>query len=427
MEEKRVADYFVVAGMPENPRLFQENIFNDSGHLRLADGKEPIIDIGVYFPALEEKVPPGFEVLELTPSGLMADLNFGSLRTTVCFLYFKRGRDKPPLVDIGIMYDGVERIMDDAKIVEYTPGNRIANVNNSSAKTFVTYRRARPDMPCNELVVTDLCVIVPSKGEKPPHAFCQIHKTLNKGIMGSDVYLCYKKSMNRPNLISYQPEVLHRYPKMDHNDFPLNHCPSVPLFCLPMGSNLEVWPHVPGTEQVKRRAQAPIFSTFVLTVSDGTYKVYGSALTFYEEFDKTNLSDAQRELLQITDKETDNTFSLHVNKSICLLSHYSFGDTFEKWLSFLHKLASSKIQLTVPIERYITQLLDEVPFPSPSILLQLSTVSNDRILLTQPEDSPLPKSGAGFRSLLSNLGPENCLHVLLLALTEQKLLIHSLR
>lgn len=60
-------------------------------------------------------------------------------------------------------------------------------------------------------------------------------------------------------------------------------------------------------------------------------------------------------------------------------------------------------------------------------VLQLSTISNDRILLTQPEDSPLPRSGAGFRSLLTNLGPENSLHVLLLVLTEQKILIHSLR
>lgn len=58
---------------------------------------------------------------------------------------------------------------------------------------------------------------------------------------------------------------------------------------------------------------------------------------------------------------------------------------------------------------------------------QLSTISNDRILLTQPEDSPLPRSGAGFRQMLTNLGPENCLHVLLLVLTEQKILIHSLR
>lgn len=90
-------------------------------------------------------------------------------------------------------------------------------------------------------------------------------------------------------------------------------------------------------------------------------------------------------------------------------------------------LASSNAELPVPIERYITQLLDEVPFPSPSIMLQLSTESNDRIILMQPEDSPVPRSGAGFRHMLTNLGPENCLHVLLLVLTEQKILIHSLR
>lgn len=90
-------------------------------------------------------------------------------------------------------------------------------------------------------------------------------------------------------------------------------------------------------------------------------------------------------------------------------------------------MASCNSPLEIPIERFITHLLDEVPFPAPSILLQLSSSSNDRILLTQPEDSPLPRSGAGFRSLLSNLGPENCLHVLLLVLTEQKILIHSLR
>jgi len=36
-------------------------------------------------------------------------------------------------------------------------------------------------------------------------------------------------------------------------------------------------------------------------------------------------------------------------------------------------------------------------------------------------------SGAGFRELLINLGPDNCLMILLLALTEQKLLVHSLR
>lgn len=184
------------------------------------------------------------------------------------------------------MYDGAERIMPDAEIVKYTPENRQANVNNSSSKTFLTYRRAKPNMPCNELVVTDLCVIIPNKGEKPPHAFCQIHKTLNRGMMGNDVYLCYKKSMNRPKLISYRPEILHRYPSNDHTYFPLNLCSNVPLFCLPMGSTLECWPYVhSGPDILKRQSIAPVFSTFVLIVNDGKYKVYGSALSFYEDFE----------------------------------------------------------------------------------------------------------------------------------------------
>lgn len=56
---------------------------------------------GVIFPTLGEKVPNGYEMLELTPTGLPADLNHGSMRSPECFLCLRRGRDKPPLVDIG--------------------------------------------------------------------------------------------------------------------------------------------------------------------------------------------------------------------------------------------------------------------------------------------------------------------------------------
>lgn len=97
--------------------------------------------------------------------------------------------------------------------------------------------------------------------------------------------------------------------------------------------------------------------------------------------------------------------------------------------------------------------MENVPFPSaqrPRILVQLSQV--ERLILTQPEDLPLPRrfesellflcndfeylnefslifcsSGAGFHQMLMNLGPDNCLLLLLCVLTEQKLLIHSLR
>ena len=39
----------------------------------------------------------------------------------------------------------------------------------------------------------------------------------------------------------------------------------------------------------------------------------------------------------------------------------------------------------------------------------------------------LLRSGANFRLLVTTLGPDNCLLLLLLALTEQKIFVHSLR
>lgn len=42
-------------------------------------------------------------------------------------------------------------------------------------------------------------------------------------------------------------------------------------------------------------------------------------------------------------------------------------------------------------------------------------------------DVPPPRSGASFLTLLQNLGPDNAVALLVAVLTEQKLLIHSLR
>lgn len=93
-----------------------------------------------------------------------------------------------------------------------------------------------------------------------------------------------------------------------------------------MGATLELWP--------KEAAQPkPIFSTFVLTVSDAKHKVYGSAVTFYETCPEEEVSDEQKELLGYTD---NGAHVLHVNKSICLLSHWPFYYTFDKWLHFLY-------------------------------------------------------------------------------------------
>ncbi len=88
----RVADYFVVAGLGQNAKRVLD-----------AEGTrvDPITDITVIFKNKGEIPPDGFTCVETTPSGFSADLNSGSLRSESCFLCYRRGRDKPPIVDIG--------------------------------------------------------------------------------------------------------------------------------------------------------------------------------------------------------------------------------------------------------------------------------------------------------------------------------------
>ncbi|XP_032776750.1 DENN domain-containing protein Crag isoform X6 [Daphnia magna] len=421
MEDKQIADYFVVAGFTDKSMPLEDFSF-DGNQLKSTYDQAPITDITVIIPSLGEGIPPGFTCIEYTPTGLTADLNYGSIRSPEVFLCYRRSRERPPLFDIGVLYQGKEQLMSDAEVVLSTPYGRPANVNNSANQhTYVTYRRAPDTAPCNDLVVSDICVVVTSKGEQPPHAYCMIKKNLNKGMLGADVYLCYKKSMNKPRYIAYRPGIQARFPEEDipHNPMP----DSVPLFCLPMGATLEWWP-------INAATPKPVFSTFVLTVSDAAEKIYGSAVTFYERYPEEKMTKEQKAWLDmedVNDGTTEKDYTVNTIKSICILSHFPFFDTFEKFLRFLHKVAHSG-PYPVPLERYITHFMYDVPFPSPQrprILIQLS--ATDRIALAQLEDLPLPRRGASFKSMLLNLGPDGCLQLLLLALTEQKILIHSLR
>lgn len=97
----RVADYFVVAGLTDVSKPLEEEIhFNDACH-KVAKPKEPITDVSVIIKSLGEEVPRDYTCIDVTPTGLSADLNNGSLVGPQIYLCYKRGRDKPPLTDLG--------------------------------------------------------------------------------------------------------------------------------------------------------------------------------------------------------------------------------------------------------------------------------------------------------------------------------------
>ncbi|NXK93866.1 MYCPP protein, partial [Formicarius rufipectus] len=424
MEDKgaRVADYFVVAGLTDISKPLEEEIhFNDACH-KIAKPKEPITDVTVLNKSLGEEVPQGYKCIDVTPSGLSADLNNGSLVGPQIFLCYRRGRDKPPLTDLGVLYDGKERVKQGCEIIQSTPYGRPANLggSTSSQRVYITYRRASESTAQNTLAVTDICIIVPSKGETPPHTFCKVDKNLNHSMWGSAVYLCYKKSVAKTNTISYKAGLICRYPAEDYDSFPLPE--SVPLFCLPMGATIECWPS-------NSKYPLPVFSTFVLTGASAE-KVYGAAIQFYEVYPEENLTERQKSQLGLAaaaEGRADSCRTVQTNKCICLLSHWPFFDAFKKFLTFLYRYSISGPHV-LPIEKHISHFMHKVPFPSPQrprILVQLSP--HDNLILSQPVSSPLPLRQVAFSTLLQNLGPENAVTLLVFAVTEHKILIHSLR
>uniref|UniRef100_A0A673LN14 DENN domain-containing protein 4B-like n=1 Tax=Sinocyclocheilus rhinocerous TaxID=307959 RepID=A0A673LN14_9TELE len=365
MTEERcpqLVDYFVVAGLAGDSSPLDEE-----GQQRGVRALQPVTDLAVIARGLGEDVPEGFTCIEKTQAGHPAELSAGLLNNTHMFLCYRRGHDKPPLVELGVLYEGKDPVRSGWQVIETTPYSRSASLSSGGPtmhRTFLMFRRAPDSQALNTLGITEISLLMPSKGETAPHTYCRVDKNLNTGMCSG--------------LIS-------RYPEEDLESFPLPD--SVPVFCLPMGVTVESWP-------LNTKYQLPIFSTFVLTSASG---------------DKVRLLTAYDPFTPITTRSASS--SLHCSVALQLMVWYS--------ISGPHVL---------PLEKHISSFMHNVPFPSaqrPRILVQLS--SYDNMLLCQPVSSPLPLSGASFVKLLQNLGPENACSLLLAVLTEHKLLLHSLR
>lgn len=233
---------------------------------------------------------------------------------------------------------------------------------------FLTYRRALDSQGLHTLGVTDIALLLPSKGEVAPHTFCRVDKNLNTGMWGPALYVCYKRAVAKANALVYKASLLSRYPEQDLEAFPLP--VSVPVFCLPMGVTVESWP-------LNTKYQLPVFSTFVLTSASGD-KVYGAAIQFYESFSRELLSERQSVrlgLLSVVDRRPITSRSLQVKKSICVLSHWPFFTVFQKFLTFVYRYSISGPHV-LPLEKHISSFMHNVPFPSPQrprILVQVQT------------------------------------------------------
>lgn len=81
-------------------------------------------------------------------------------------------------------------------------------------------------------------------------------------------------------------------------------------------------------------------------------QVYGAAIQFYEPYPEDKLSERQHSQLGLAsiDLRPDGTHSVYSNKSICLLSHWPFFQSFRSFLTFLYRYSISGPH-ALPIEK----------------------------------------------------------------------------
>lgn len=86
-----------------------------------------------------------------------------------------------------MLYEWKERLKRGCRLIQTTPWGRPANISgNSAQRIYITYRRAPESQQHNALAVTDVCLIIPSKGESPPHTYCRVERNLNSSMVLTD-------------------------------------------------------------------------------------------------------------------------------------------------------------------------------------------------------------------------------------------------
>mmetsp|Transcript_41425 Transcript_41425/g.99789 ORF Transcript_41425/g.99789 Transcript_41425/m.99789 type:complete len:1287 (-) Transcript_41425:38-3898(-) len=221
---------------------------------------------------------------------------------------------------------------------------------------------------------------------------------------------------------TFQPKVTARFPPTDHADNPLN--PMITHFCHPLGDVV-----LPTTEY-----QKPKVHHFVLTNEKGR-KVYGTCLTFYEEYYPSDGSGMRSKSLvhensdrdiEVTVQDDVSETELYLPRCLCILSIWPYVRAFRKYLAQLYRLATATDCMTAPIERYIVNICMEIPAPPPGAFeVQVNILDLVIRFWSPPARLPIAYVALPYQTLFDCLDIETILHLWYCLTMERKVLLVS--
>jgi len=208
----------------------------------------------------------------------------------------------------------------------------------------------------------------------------------------------------------FKPRVLDRYPATDEDrpyyPFPGN---DLSLFCFPQGIQLTT-----------AQRGVPAHFNFILTEAAGS-RIYGSVLVFDETL-STEMKNRVREKGCVYNVNLDQ---IYTQKAICILSHYGFLDSFKEVLKQIYRIHLS--HTPIPIERYIINIMEEIPVPDKSGHIQIiHDMGDQQISFVRVVDQYPPyASRADIENLFRALSAEHVVDIFLALLAEKKVLLIS--
>lgn len=113
-------------------------------------------------------------------------------------------------------------------------------------------------------------------------------------------------------------------------------------------------------------------------------------------------------------------------KAICILSHYSFNAAFKQILMQLYRMQISTTSLSIPIERHITNIIEEIPLPDEGTLLVQHEIGGKTASFFRPTDQNPPVVDRDeIENLFRCLGVESIIEIYTCLLLERKVLMIS--
>lgn len=137
----------------------------------------------------------------------------------------------------------------------------------------------------------------------------------------------------QPLHISYQANIIDRYPLEDRTDFALPD--GIQLFCLPNGLEISL-------------PRPPTFHSFVHTSENGSH-ILGCCLTIYEPLTAQQIdSITNNDIAGINLSKFKSGTKLFAPLCLCLISHWPFVSSFKAFLCGLYRMSLTRsVKVTV--------------------------------------------------------------------------------